>query len=140
MLIGSLILLLLIFIIFNYFTYNILRKCPPSELKINNIRASKSNIVSKDTVIKRVGIPSIMIKFDQYIPCGIYTATTNYGKTHLYVGNTNQQIGLLENSELNNSIDDVNVFDIWNIERQNGDDPFTQTYNNGCCYSKKSKT
>ena len=130
MIINLVIVLLIFIVIFNCIVYNNQYKCPKYILKINYIRASR---LPGSKYSERVEIDTINLKLDRDVPCGIYKVKTLYGYGILIVAKNNKRIGYL-NMKDTKLYDNVNLFDVWDIERINTDDnQFINTYNRGCC-------
>jgi hypothetical protein len=118
--------------------YNIEHKCPANDFRMDYTRASR---LPGSRFDESIGITSIKLKLENKIPCGIYRLNTNFGKATLFVslqspykGYLNFPQSILSNDTSNKSINETDVFDLWNIVRINDtNNDFIATYNRGCC-------
>ena len=126
MLIYSIILLIIILLLCNSITYNSIYKCSSNNTTIDYVKASKFKENFDPNVIR--------VKFDQNIPCGVYSCSSTYGMSNLVVNHIDSTIGYLYNINIQTKMKDIDVIDLWNITKQNGKNNLTiQTFNNGCC-------
>ena len=128
MYINLLLIIILVYMICNYLIIMGQNKCISKTNNIKYIRASKLSTVIKPEHMKLAGIN---IKFDRDVSCGIYNITTLYGSGVLIVGKDNNT-GFLHINDMT-VIKDINMFDIWDIEKLESGVSFIKTYNTGCC-------
>lgn len=129
--IELLLLLLICIVIFQCVVYNIQYRCTRFTVKIEYIRGSRLPVRKTLDV---VGIPTIPLKFDRDIECGIYRVATVFGPGSLWVTKSDKRLGYLNLITPDKSIDAMNIFDIWDITRMDtGDNPIINTFNRGCC-------
>jgi hypothetical protein len=133
--INLLILLIICIVIFQCVVYNIQYRCPRFNLKIEYIRGSR---LPARKLIDLIGIPTIPLKFDRDVECGIYRVTTVFGNGSLWVTKSDKRLGYLNlinfDKSTDKSIDKANILDIWDLTRMDtGDNPIINTFNRGCC-------
>ncbi len=105
------------------------KSCSKYDVQIKYVRASRL----QDIQINKIGINMINLKLDRDVPCGIYALKTAYGDATLYINNTDLRSGYLNMKNMDNIIN-VNLFDLWYLDRIGSDDnPISKIYNLGCC-------
>lgn len=130
MIIHLALVLLIIIMLCNSITYNTIHKCPNPGVNIRYVRASK---LPGKIYQERIGIDTINFKLDRDVPCGVYKVTNMYGYSVMFVGSSNPRLGYLSMKNIT-VLDDVNILDLWDIQRlKSSDNGFIQTYNRGCC-------
>lgn len=136
MIINLLIVLLILIVMCTSITYNTKYKCPEYTVKIRYLRASRLPGNSRPEKLG-TGFDTINLKLDRDVPCGMYGVTHTYGKSILFVSNTDSRTGYMHmNMNMKNmkGLDKVNLFDLWDLQRlESESDRFIQTYNRGCC-------
>jgi hypothetical protein len=133
MYIKLLLVILIICIICNYIIKFNDSNCKYIATNVNYIRASQ---LPKQANTESIDLNTINIKFDRIVPCGMYNIKTLYGNGILIVSNIDDTIGYLHMNDMT-VIKNIDIFDIWNLDRiSSKDNPFVETYNNGCCKQK----
>ena len=130
MIINLIIVLVIVIIMCNSIIYSGKYKCPAFPLKVNYVRGSRLPGVK---YTQRVGIDTINLKLDRDVPCGIYTLKNTYGDGILIVSRDNQRLGYMNMRNMD-VIKNINLFDLWDLQRvESRDNLFIDTYNRGCC-------
>ena len=130
MYINLILVILLICIICSYIIEIGSSKCKYISNDVKYIRASK---LPEKANTEYIGLTTINIKFDRFVPCGMYNIKTLYGDGILIVSNNSDNIGYLHMNDMS-VINNIDIFDIWDIDKlESKDNPFVKTYNNGCC-------
>jgi hypothetical protein len=130
MVIQLVLVLVIVILLCNSITFNTIYKCPKYLVKIKYVRASR---LPGKNYKERMGIDTINLKLDRDMPCGIYKLVNAYGYGILFVGGSNSRLGYLNMPNLD-ALKDVDLLDMWDLERLESDDNgFIQTYNRGCC-------
>jgi hypothetical protein len=140
MIIQLVFIILIVLLFFNSIIYSGTYKCPGNAVKINYVRASRlpgtvgyRNASPGTGLARRIGIDTINLKLDRDVPCGIYSIMTMYGAGVMFVGRNNYRVGSMNIKDMS-LIANVNMFDLWGLERmENKDNNFIATYNAGCC-------
>jgi hypothetical protein len=126
------IILVIIIVLFQCSIYNIQYRCPKESLRISYMRGSRT---PPNIHAERVGIPTIDLKLDRDVPCGIYRTSTAFGDGSIFINKNDNRKGylyLIDNKD--KAVDGVNLWDLWNIDRvESTDNHFIATYNKGCC-------
>lgn len=94
--------------------------------------ASGSRIKGID-LSKNLGFPTVNIKLDEEIPCGIYNGESNYGYV-TFVVVKNGKKAYVNFAEYKEEIDEIDRFRFTNLNRiVNSESDLISTYNRGCC-------
>ena len=130
MIVDLLLVLAIISLLFYFMVYNHIYKCPKQKIYIKYIRASRLPSDPSEGFGKV--IDNIKLRLDRDVPCGIYYFKSIYDNGVIYISKLDKQIGymVVKNFE---PLGKTNMFDLWDLERIDNDDPLVKTYNSGCC-------
>lgn len=81
----------------------------------------------------QLGFPTINVKFDRDVPCGIYSGTSQYGKCTVIIGKNDLKRADIHFLMYDITIETQDKFDIFDLTRIVNNADIIATYNKGCC-------